>query len=84
MDLKQERSLWGALLAVKALYPNAGQWNAEIIPALVRLFSEYRNDIDLRHIAFPADWQNRLYMVNGGDDIISRDKLVYVEVELTA
>lgn len=64
LSSEQERSLWGAVLAVRALYPDAAQWDAEILPALIRLFDEYCFDIDLDHIAFPGDWVERLQMTD--------------------
>lgn len=57
---KQICQLWGATLALKALYPNAKKWNVEILPQLSTVFSEYQEDISLRHIGFPIDWEARL------------------------
>lgn len=54
------RRLWGALLAVKALYPSAEKWNTEFMPAIEALLEEYAADIDLYHMAFPEDWGSRL------------------------
>lgn len=51
-----ERRLWGALLAVKALYPSKENWNQEFLPSLEALFEKYSDDINLKHIAFPIDW----------------------------
>lgn len=56
----QIHQLWGAVLAVRELYPSAEKWNAEILPQLSALFDEYRNDISLRHIGFPQNWEDRL------------------------
>lgn len=55
-----KRRLWGTLLALKALYPNRDKWNSEIFPAIKALFEEYHGDINLRHIAFPACWENQI------------------------
>lgn len=56
----QSRQLWGAVLALKALYPDGAKWNAEILPRLSALIEEYREDITLSHIGFPRDWEGRL------------------------
>lgn len=82
LSSKQERSLWGAVLAVKALYPDAAQWGNEILPALARLFDEYRSDIDLHHIAFPSDWLNQLCMTDHVPGTHENVKMVEVQVEL--
>ncbi len=56
----QRHQLWGATLALQALYPNAEKWNTEILPQLSAVFSEYGDDIELRHIGFPQNWEERL------------------------
>lgn len=55
-----KRRLWGAMLAVKALYPSPEKWNLEFMPALEALFEEYKEDIDLYHMALPNDWSDQL------------------------
>ena len=55
-----KRRLWGAVLALKAVYPHSGKWNSEVLPAIESLFEEYKGDIDLRHIAFPDDWTQQI------------------------
>ncbi len=57
-----KRRLWGAILSIRALYPSADKWNREVMPMIVSLFNEYKSDIDLRHIAFPNDWEKQLSM----------------------
>ena len=52
--------LWGAVLALHALYPSATKWNNETLPALQALFEEYSADISLEHIGFPEDWTQKL------------------------
>ena len=56
----RKRRLWGAILAVKALYPSDTKWNTEILPSLKSLFNEYEEDIDLFHLAFPKNWDEQL------------------------
>lgn len=51
-----KRKLWGIIQAVKALYPDTKKWNKEIIPTLENLFNNYKDDIELHHIAFPDNW----------------------------
>ncbi len=60
LDTDSSRKLWGATLSVKALYPSKEKWNQEFLPALKALFDEYGDTIDLKHIAFPADWATQL------------------------
>ncbi len=57
----QKRRLWGAVLALNAVYPDANKWNTEILPELAALFEEYANDIDLYHLAFPKNWEMLLH-----------------------
>lgn len=56
----QIHQLWGAVLAVRELYPHTSKWNSEILPQLSALFDEYQDDISLRHIGFPQDWEHKL------------------------
>lgn len=55
-----ERRLWGNIQAIKNLYPDTQKWNTVIIKKLVKLFDEYKQDIDLFHIAFPENWKELL------------------------
>lgn len=57
---QQARQLLGAVLALKALYPDQRKWNTEILPKLSALFGEYENDISLNHIGFPENWEDIL------------------------
>lgn len=52
--------LWGAILSLKSLYPDGPKWNATILPQLSALFEEYKNDISLPHMGFPANWEQGL------------------------
>ena len=42
--------------AVKGLYCDAEKWNESILKPMENLFEEYKDDVNLAHIAFPADW----------------------------
>lgn len=55
-----KRRLWGAVLVLKNLYPDVSKWNTEVLLPIQALFEEYAEDIDLYHMAFPADWQEQL------------------------
>ena len=51
-----QRRLWGAVLALRALYLDSEKWNTHFLPAIEALFEEYSTVIDLNHIGFPSDW----------------------------
>ena len=55
-----KRRLWGAIMALRAVYPHSQKWNSEVLSALEALFDEYAGDINLYHLAFPADWRGQL------------------------
>lgn len=55
-----KRRLWGAVLSVKALYPSSEKWNTEFMPRVEGLFEEYKEDINLYHLAFPQNWAEQL------------------------
>ena len=54
------RRLFGALLALKELYPNANKWNDGTYLKLKNLISSFSQVINLYHIGFPTDWVSRL------------------------
>ena len=62
LDLAEQdsRRLWGAVFVVRDIYPSSDRWNSEVIPKFEALLDEYKDDIDLRHIAFPEDWKDQL------------------------
>ena len=51
------RRLFGAVLALKALYPDDAKWNDEIYLELAKLIKAYSHVIKLSHIGFPSDWE---------------------------
>lgn len=55
-----KRRLWGAMLSIRALYPSLEKWNTEFMPKIEALFEEYKDDINLYHLAFPKDWASQL------------------------
>jgi len=60
IDERQKRRLWGAVLSVRALYPSDEKWNKEFMPQIKSLFKEYKDDINLFHLAFPKKWEEKL------------------------
>ncbi|MCL2244305.1 MAG: Abi family protein [Treponema sp.] len=57
LDNNNNRSLFGAVMMLKSLYPDKKKWNNEIIKIVINLFDEYQKDIQLEHIGFPTDWK---------------------------
>jgi len=60
LEADARRRLFGAVMALKALYPDAGKWNAETCPRLEKLIGSYSHAIKLDHIGFPHDWKAAL------------------------
>ncbi len=56
----QQRSLFGAILALRALHPHSQKWNNEFIAGLQAILEQYNADICLEHIGFPDDWLEKL------------------------
>jgi len=54
------RRLFGAVLALKELYPDRGKWNGTVFPALAGLVGSHSGVISLSHIGFPDDWKTKL------------------------
>lgn len=52
--------LWGAVLALRGLYPDTNKWNKEVLLSISALFEEYADVISLNHIAFPENWNEIL------------------------
>jgi abortive infection bacteriophage resistance protein len=55
-----DRRLFGAVLALKELYPDKDKWNDETYSKLVNLMKSNSSVINLNHIGFPAGWELRL------------------------
>jgi abortive infection bacteriophage resistance protein len=53
-----ENSLFAAIMALRALYPDELKWNYVFYPSLLTLFFEYNNVVDLKYIGFPENWQD--------------------------
>jgi abortive infection bacteriophage resistance protein len=60
LEKDAERRLFGAVLALKALYTDTDKWNAEIQPALCSLLNAYSHVIHPDHIGFPVDWGSKI------------------------
>ena len=39
---------------------SAEKWNSELMPRIEALLEEYKEDINLYHLAFPTDWAIQL------------------------
>lgn len=57
---REKRRLWGAMLTLKATFPQNDKWNTEVLPTLEALVDEYSADIERYHMAFPSDWAAQL------------------------
>jgi abortive infection bacteriophage resistance protein len=51
------RSLFGAIMALRALFPDDVKWNNAILTPLAALVEKYTTVIDLEHIGFPDNWE---------------------------
>ncbi len=55
------RRLFDNIEMLKFLYPDCNRWNNEILSSIIALINEYSEDIELRHIGFPTDWEELLH-----------------------
>jgi abortive infection bacteriophage resistance protein len=60
LEKSAERYLFGAIQALKALYPDTHKWNTEIYPALCSLITSNSPVIQEKHIGFPIDWNSKI------------------------
>lgn len=60
IEEKFVRRLYGAIMALKWLYPDRDKWNREIYPALYNLIYNNAGYIRMDHIGFPPDWETGL------------------------
>ena len=51
---------WAMILVIQALYPSREKWLTEFLPCLENLIKKYADDINLYHLAFPDDWNEKL------------------------
>lgn len=54
------RQLWGAIMALRALYHDSTKWNDSVCTPLAVLLERYHESIDLSCIGFPEDWQEKI------------------------
>lgn len=52
-----DRKLFTQLLVLKYLYPVPEKWGSRFVIPLKALIEEYDNDISLKHIGFPKNWE---------------------------
>jgi len=60
LDQTNDRSLFGAIMALRSLYTDTANWNKEVFIPIKNLVTEYNADIQLTHIGFPSDWEAKL------------------------
>lgn len=53
--------LWEYMLTLRRLYRNNRKWNEHMIE-IEHIISSYSSYIDLKHLNFPTDWYDRLYI----------------------
>jgi abortive infection bacteriophage resistance protein len=55
-----KRGLFGAIMALKALYPDQEKWEQEIYTHICGLFDAYQGAVKLEHLGFPLNWREIL------------------------
>lgn len=55
-----KKKLFTQLYMLKLMFPDKSKWNTEFVVPLKELIDEYKNDISLKHIGFPDDWEVQL------------------------
>lgn len=55
---ENERSLFGAVMALRALFPHRDKWNNYTCIALASVLEKYADTINLSHIGFPENWED--------------------------
>ena len=59
-DYVADRKLFSQILMLKFIYPDNAKWVLRFVPELKSLIEDFKNDISLKHIGFPDDWERRL------------------------
>jgi len=54
------RRLFDMVYVVRSLYMDDGNWNNSIFPQITALIEQYQSHINLSHIGFPPDWEEKL------------------------
>lgn len=60
MGVGRQSSLFGALFALRGLYPDKVKWDKEVVPQIANLLVRYADAIDLNHIGFTDNWEQAL------------------------
>lgn len=55
----QNSRLFGAIFALKSLYPDSDKWNRDILPQIKAQIDSNKH-VSLDHIGFPTDWEKFL------------------------
>lgn len=58
--LKADRKLFTQLMVLKYLYPSPQKWVSKFVTPLKAMIEQYENDISLKHIGFPDNWEELL------------------------
>lgn len=60
VEIQADRKLFTQLMVLKYLYPEPEKWYSRFIIPLKVLIEEYEQDISLKHIGFPENWESLL------------------------
>lgn len=52
-----DRKLFTQIMVLKYLYPTADKWDAKFVIPIKAMIEQYGNDILLKHIGFPDNWE---------------------------
>lgn len=60
MQDHSKRRLFGAVFALKKVYPEKDKWDKEFLPQMAALIKEHKDYIELSHIGFTPNWKQEL------------------------
>ncbi len=61
-DYQPDRKLFSQIMVLRELYPVKSRWNSKVGAEIAALVDEYSDDISLRHIGFPENWRELLFL----------------------
>ncbi len=62
MTYNLDKTLFSQIMVLKELYPVKNRWNSKVAAEIAALVDEYSDDISLRHIGFPENWRELLFI----------------------
>ncbi|MCC8196522.1 MAG: Abi family protein [Ruminococcus sp.] len=62
VSYQPDRKLFSQIMVLKELYPMKNRWNSNVAAEISALVDEYSEDISLRHIGFPENWRELLFI----------------------